>query len=151
MSRRSAALFARHAISRRCLCSTPRIDWVSAQEQFNSRGFCHIPNFIDEAQVQQLLHEASSLNERVYSRETHTVYQEPTDDCFPPTHPRNLPICSSKQIVDFARIPLESGLRGIYSSTRELTRRVVGLPELFLSGCPYNGAYYNIFKEGDGV
>lgn len=61
---------------------------------------------------------------------------------------------SSKLIADFAACGgRSSDLDSIYCrrSLRELVRACTGLPELYLSGCPYNAAYYNAYGVGDGL
>ena len=135
-----------------------------------------VDRMIKEAMV---LHEDKGKS--FYSTESHTVYQEPQDLAnYPKDHPRNALQTSSKYIIDYDRISRsESPLHVLYNSPqlKAFISYVVRPPEaemdgkkeeeeeeeeeasssaeqdheLFLSGCPYNSAYYNIYGIDDGL
>jgi hypothetical protein len=90
-----------------------------------------------------------------YSTDEHTVYQDIPDPVLGPFHARNLMQRSSKRIADLAACggAASSSLGAIYGrrSLRELVRACAGLPELHLSACPFNAAYYNAYNVGDGL
>lgn len=127
------------------------------RETFVQRGWCHVPNFVGQASLlsAMLLEVDSSLAKAMgfYSTEEHTVYQEEIDDKYAASHIRNALQKSSKRIIDFAYVQQNSPLRALYNSPglQGFVGRVVGIPTLHPSGCPYNGAYYNVFQQGDGL
>mgnify|MGYP005848282227 CR=1 FL=1 len=139
------------------------------RQSYLKTGIAHIPNFLRQDIVQQMVQEATHLQNKkecFYSTDSHTVYQEEYDPNFPNDHPRNALQTSSKYIVDFARIPKpQSPLYTLYTSPeiRAFVSYVVRpeendshnnyyeAHELFQSGCDYNAAYYNIYGPGDGL
>ena len=127
-----------------------------ARREYVERGFCHIPNFLSTKECASMCAEyteARDEGEFFLSSETHTVYQEENDESLPSSHCRNVPVVSSKCIVDYARVPDSSILKAIYKSPRllELVQQTTGTSELHLSACPYNAAYFNEFSIGDGL
>ena len=115
------------------------------QRQYVANGWCHIPMFIPQHTCDELRAEAVGLleSEQAFaSNDEHTVYQEPADLRLPPDHARNQLVQSKKRIVDYARIPPRSALRELYASPqlRGFVEKVVGVPSLHLSGCPFNAA-----------
>ena len=130
---------------------------ATCRAQYVDRGYCHVPDFLPPRTVDALRAEAERLlsGDGTYfeSTERHTVYQEEPDPELPPDHPRNALQRSSKRIVDYARLAPSSPLRALYTarSLRPFVQAVVGVGTLHLSACPYNAAYYNGFREGDGL
>ena len=127
-----------------------------AREEYLTRGFCHLKNFLSAemcAEMSQEVSKARKEGEFFKSSETHTVYQEEQDATLPGDHPRNQLQESAKVIVDYDRVATTSPLRSIYTNPRmlELVRKTTAVPELHLSACPYNAAYLNEFTEGDGL
>ena len=139
-------------------------------------GWVHLPGFVERDVVERMVGECRRLDRSgapFLSRESHTPYQEAPDPAFPPDHPRNQRQESSKLIIDYAKVPRASPLRELYQrdDLRRFVRGVVRsyLPaaedscsvssgedegerrELFLSACPYNAAYYNIYRPGHGL
>jgi hypothetical protein len=129
----------------------------SCHSTIEKDGWVHIPKFIPSHQVESMLSEVESLQlsgkTGFNSFDSHTVYQEEIDDLLPPDHPRNQLQQSSKTIIDLMELSENSTLRSTYmrSDILELVKRCTGLTEVFLSACPYNAAYYNIYNVGDGL
>jgi hypothetical protein len=119
------------------------------RDEFVTKGWCHIPNFLSAQTCATMCAEASSMLDRAgehfESTDTHTVYQEEKDESLGPDHVRNRDMKSSKKIVDFARCPELSPLKQLYARAElvQLVQQVVGIPELHRSACPFNAAYYN--------
>ena len=110
---------------------------------FKSRGWVHVPDFLDKNTCVQMLAEANNL---LYSEvafrsfEKHTVYQEEEDCDFEANHPRNVLQSSSKRIVDFDRLQPTSPLKKLYCEPFLLSfvQEIVSSDQqLFLSACPY--------------
>jgi hypothetical protein len=119
------------------------------RDEFVTKGWCHIPNFLSAATCATMCAEASSMLDRAgehfESTDTHTVYQEEKDESLGSDHVRNRDMKSSKKIVDFARFPELSPLKQLYARAElvQLVQQVVGIPELHRSACPFNAAYDN--------
>jgi hypothetical protein len=138
---------------------------------YRTTGIAHIPHFINHDIVELMKQEAlhyRTLGQCFYSTESHTVYQLPLDitEEYDSNHPRNVLQQSSKWIIDYNRLdPIKSPLSILYQSPhlRSFVAYVVNPDdddadtkdikpfELYVSGCPYNAAYYNIYEPGDGL
>lgn len=117
----------------------------------------HLPwGFLDEAACQR---EAVYARQQVanrkafHSTETHTIYQEEQDPGLPPDHCRNALQISQKHIVDYARLERTSPVKRLYQDVRfrQMISEIVGLPDLYLSSCPFNAAYVNVYETGHGL
>ena len=147
---------------------------AQAREDYIRQGWAHIPNFLDKAKCGEMCQEvkdAVSTGNCFFSSESHTIYQEEHDHAMPPEHIRNYQVQSSKCIVDYARVPKSSQLRSIYPNPRQricnpdldstlspspcrlldLIEKTTAVPTLHLSSCDYNAAYFNEFRDGDGL
>jgi len=130
------------------------------RDEYGRKGWVAIRDFVPPALCETLIEEATALLESdaaFYSTDAHTVYQESEDTKFSCEHPRNALQQSSKRIVDYARLSDQSPLRLLYlqPALLALVQRIVS-PEtesksLYLSDCPFNAAYYNMYREGDGL
>lgn len=104
------------------------------------------------AEASGLFRDASSC---FRSTESHTPFLSDSDPSFAKDHPRNREQLSSKHIVDFDRLASTSPLRAMERSPDllELVSNIAcGDPAaLHRSACPFNRAYYNQFKYGDGL
>ena len=124
------------------------------RKSYEKHGYAHVPNFISSEIVSRLVREANMLADPIpfYSSDSHTIYQEDPDPAFSEAHPRNVMQQSSKIIVDCERIPSQSYIHEIYKSVLfiDFVGFVVG-GTIYKSGCNYNAAYYNIFRDGDGL
>ena len=132
---------------------------ADCRRSIQTRGFAHISNFVRPEIVLELVQEAQELYHLAFrSTERHTIYQEEFDPRFSPKHPRNALQQSSKYIIDYDRISDTSPLKTLYESSqlRNFVSLVVAeerqvLHPLYVSGCPYNAAYYNFYNTGDGL
>ena len=120
------------------------------------KGYCHIPHFLPPKLARHLASEALRLRGSAFeSTQQHTIYQDPIDPSYPPSHVRNLQVSSRKLIIDNAKIPPASLLNSIYRSrelkslVRQLVQPLLPSPSapLYLSSDPYNSCYYNIYRD----
>ena len=132
-------------------------DFVTqCRSQYKQQGWLHVPTFVSAEACARLRNEALQLLRDPDSSfrffDSHTVFQEEQDASFPSSHARNALQNSSKVIADFARLPDDSPLLELYhqNALRTFVQRVVSQEEekqLFLSACPYNAAFYNLYEE----
>ena len=129
---------------------------------FIAQGWLHFPNYLNASEVDWLLEEVAFLSGKegssFYSSQAHNSYQEDSDQTLPPDHPRNSLQQSSKNIIDYSELSDDSYLKDIYQreSLKALVKKcaagpLTGVDDIFLSACPYNAAYYNIYGVGDGL
>ena len=177
--RRSAIRLSRVNISYldnlRALDNAEGLEAVSSYRMhLEKHGWVHLPGFISPEVVAEMAKECINLErlgEAFLSVESHTPYQEEYDPNFPDDHPRNALQESSKLILDFDKLPSASPLRELYSrdDLRRFIKEIVksylhpttnispdddstnNSAELYFSACPYNAAYYNIYREGHGL
>lgn len=127
------------------------------RNEYTRKGWVAIPNFVTATSCADLLGEATKLLESdaaFYSTDAHTVYQESGDATFGGDHARNTLQQSSKRIIDYARLGAESPLRQLYvkPALLSLVQQIVSpTRRLHLSECPFNAAYYNMYRAGDGL
>ena len=134
------------------------VDVVGMRAKYVADGFVVINGlFRHPHAVAALLAEANQLfqgDSAFRSSDAHTVYQDAMDTSLGVDHVRNRLQQSSKRIIDFARLGGASPLRKLYLNPHllELVQAIVA-PEskLYLSDCPFNAAYYNEYRAGDGL
>ena len=139
-----------------CLDSSAMTLADQCLSSFRTNGWAHIPDYLEPKEVEMMLLEARSLlsNGKTFkSSESHTVYQEEIDPSLPSNHSRNVLQQSSKTIIDYSELTENSYLRQIYMRPQllELVKQCTGVQDVFLSACPYNAAYYNVYEVGDGL
>ena len=126
----------------------------ASREVYLRHGFVHLPLFCSSEAVAAMAKEALGCQDTFYSTDSHNPYLKDEDPKLASTHPRNVQVSSSKTIVNYSQLGADSPLKALYGSAALLGLiRAIVSPErdLFTSRCPISSAYYNIFREGDGL
>jgi alkylated DNA repair dioxygenase AlkB len=126
-------------------------DCSDIAKEFQRTGLFHIPNYLTNDEINAMLNEVHQLRHlSYYSTDSHTIYQDDIVSSLPINHTRNILQNSSKFIIGYDKLPSSSLLRSIYNRNNliNIVSKCVNI-NIFLSGCKYNSAYYNIYEEGD--
>lgn len=85
--------------------------------QLDNNGVIVLPEFLKPETVSAIQAEGEKQRDLAYfTQGTHNVYLSPNDDNYPPNHPRNRPISSSKGCITTDQIPAESALHTLYEN-----------------------------------
>ncbi len=88
------------------------------KQELNQNGIVVLEDFMTPEAIETIRLEGLENETKVYAKtEKHTVFLSPTDDNFPPDHPRNKLITSSKGCLTDDQISPNSPLRELYNST----------------------------------
>jgi len=86
--------------------------------QLDNEGVIVLPDFLSTEAVSAIQAEGEEHRHQAYfTQGTHNVYLAPNDDNYPPNHPRNRPISSSKGCITTDQIPTESALHSLYENS----------------------------------
>ncbi len=90
---------------------------AECKRAFDHSGVLEMPGFMSRPAVAAIRAEGLGNRDRIYAKtEQHTVYLSAPDPGFPPDHPRNRLVTSSKGCITDDLIPGNSALRTLYKS-----------------------------------
>ena len=104
------------------------------RDKINNEGCVVLPDFLNHETINQLISESKKNQEKAYyCRQEHSVFIMPHDDNFPPDHPRNRLVVSSKGCITDDQISYNSSLKILYKSDlfRDFIAHVVGEKKLY--------------------
>jgi hypothetical protein len=104
------------------------------RDKIDNEGCIVLPGFLNHKTINQLISESKKNQVKAYyCRQEHSVFIMPYDDNFPPDHPRNRLVVSSKGCITDDQISYNSSLKILYKSDlfRDFIAQVVGEKKLY--------------------
>lgn len=123
----------------------------ACRERFDQTGVFAMPAFLSRHAMELLLEEAhANEGEAYFKTERHTVYLDPQDPEFDPSHARNRLVTSSKGCITDDQVPRDSVLRSLYNSSvfREFLCTVLGEEKLHEYADPLSSINIHYAKTG---
>lgn len=99
----------------------------------DASGALVLDDFFDRETIADIIEDvASKESSAYYANSTHNVYLTPSDDDFPPDHPRNRQVVSTKGLIADDEISADSPLRSVYDDDdfRAFLCGVLGIDEI---------------------
>jgi hypothetical protein len=106
---------------------------AQCKDTLDEAGALVLPGFLTPAAIESIQRDGEANRHLAYyTVDKHNVYLRPPDPSFPPDHPRNRQVSSSKGCITTDQIPAASALHALYEAQpfRDFVRSVLGEPEL---------------------
>ncbi|WP_170472686.1 HalD/BesD family halogenase [Ruegeria arenilitoris] len=123
----------------------------ACKRTFDLDGVLEMPGFVKDEAVKSICAEGLTNSQAIYAKtELHTVYLSPQDPQFPPEHPRNRLVQSSKGCLTDDLIPQGSALRTLYNAElfREFLCAVLEEGALFEYADPLSSINLHFAEKG---
>lgn len=90
---------------------------AECKRRLDETGALVLRNFVKPAAIASIQDEGAEHQHLAYfTVDDHNIYLTPPDDAYPPDHPRNRLVSSSKGCITDDQIPAESALRTLYDA-----------------------------------
>lgn len=90
---------------------------AECKRRLDEKGALVLRNFVKPAAIASIQGEAAEHQHLAYyTVDDHNIYLTPPDDDYPPDHPRNRLVSSSKGCITDDQIPADSALRTLYDA-----------------------------------
>ena len=90
---------------------------AECKRRLDEKGALVLRNFVKPAAIASIQGEAAEHQHLAYyTVDDHNIYLTPPDDGYPPDHPRNRLVSSSKGCITDDQIPADSALRTLYDA-----------------------------------
>ena len=107
---------------------------ATCKQALDCEGVLVMPGFLRDTTVEQIRAEGEAQQHLAYyTANDHTIYLSPIDAHYPPDHPRNRQVSSSKGCITTDQIPADSPLLTLYASEtfRDFLCHVLGERALY--------------------
>ncbi len=124
---------------------------TACKEKFDRDGALVMPGFVIASAIDEMRAEGAKKADAVYAKtEHHTVYLSAHDPGFPPDHPRNRLVQSSKGCLTDDQIAQDSALRTLYGSDlfRAFLCDVMGESALYEYADPLSSINLHFAEQG---
>jgi hypothetical protein len=124
---------------------------ASCRATLDRDGVLVMPAFLRPESVESVRREGEENRHLAYfCRQAHNVYLTPADPDFPPDHPRNRAVVSSKGCITDDQIPAASPLRVLYESQsfRDFLCEVLGETSLYTYADPLSSINLHYAETG---
>lgn len=121
------------------------------RETLEQSGALLLQNYVHHEIVMQIRAEGLANQQKAfYCTQKHNVYLQPTDNNYPPTHPHNRLVESSKGCITDDQIPLQSPLHVLYDSDdfRHFLCQILGEKRLYDYADPLSSINLHYAKTG---
>ena len=123
----------------------------ACRNALDNDGVIFMHGFLKESAIESVRNEGiENQHLAYYTNSGHNIYLRPPDEDFPPHHPRNREVSSSKGCIQTDQIPKESALHILYESRRfrKFLCAVVGEKELHEYADPLSSINLHYASEG---
>lgn len=131
------------------------ISSISFREQckklLDDDGVLVLSDFITATALDAIRSEgAVRIDQAYFCASSHNVYLTPTDEEFPPNHPRNREVISSKGLIGDDQVPEQSALKQLYrdETFKSFIVEVVGEDALYPYADPLSAVNVHYAKKG---
>ena len=124
---------------------------ANCRDTLDDKGVLVLPDFIQPDAIVKLKREGMAyMDDAYFCANSHNVYLTSPDEAFPPGHPRNREVISSKGLIGDDQVPEDSPLKTLYRDAvfQAFVASVVGEDRLYPYADPLSAVNIHYAKTG---